>query len=312
MRTLIELLIQHGVLLVFAVTLAARVGMPVPAAPLLVVAGGLAAAGEVSITAALAVAVLANLLGDGIWFQAGRIYGHRVMKLLCRISLSPDSCVRQSETLLARWGGSSLIAAKFLPGISVVAAPMAGALGMTLPRFLAFDLLAGALWSGIFLGLGLLLSEQIQEVLDALASAGVYAVLALLLIMAGLVLRRWWQRRQFLRDLEGARITVGEAMSLVDQGLEPVFIDVRADASRQIDPRRIAGARLTELARLSEHARGLPRDRELVLYCNCPNDVSAALAVRTLAGLGFTRVRALTGGLDGWAAAGGHLLGAPD
>lgn len=304
MLTLINLLIQHGLLLVFAVTLAARIGVPVPAAPLLVVAGGLAAAGSMSMAAALAVAIGANVLGDAVWFQAGRLHGHRVMKLLCRISLSPDSCVRQSESLIARWGGSSLVAAKFLPGISVVAAPMAGALGMPLTRFLAFDVLAGALWSGLFLGLGMLLSDQIQNVLDALASAGAYALLALLVIVAALVLRRWWQRRQFMQQVSGARITVEEAAALVAQGLEPVFIDVRADASREIDPRRIPGARLTELATIAAQSAGLPRDRELVLYCNCPNEVSAALAARTLASLGFTRVRALTGGLDGWAAAG--------
>lgn len=307
MQTLIDLLIHHGLLLVFAITLAARIGVPVPAAPLLVVAGGLAAAGTMSLAAALAVAILANVLGDGVWFQAGRLHGHRVMRLLCRISLSPDSCVRQSESLIARWGGSSLVAAKFLPGISVVAAPMAGALGMSVTRFLAYDVAAGALWSGLFLGLGLLLSDQIQDVLDALASAGVYAVLALLVIVAGLVLRRWWQRRQFLDDVAGGRITVDEAAALVAQGLEPVFIDVRADASREIDPRRIPGARLTELATIAAHSADLPRDRELVLYCNCPNEVSAALAARTLTGLGFTRVRALTGGLDGWAAAGQAL-----
>lgn len=304
MRTLIELLIQHGVLLVFLVTLAARIGAPLPAAPLLVVAGGLAASGELSWPAALAVAVAANVLGDGVWYQAGRAYGHRVMRLLCRISLSPDSCVRQSESLLARWGGSSLLAAKFLPGISVVAAPMAGALGMSLPRFLAFDVLAGALWSGAFLMLGFLLSEQIQQVLDMLASAGLVAVLALLLIVAGLVLRRWWRRRRFLRGVASARISVDEAFALIEQGLEPLFIDVRAGASRDIDPRRIPGAQLIELNQLAAQAAAWPRDRELVLYCNCPNEVSAALAAKALAEQGFTRVRALSGGLDGWAAAG--------
>jgi rhodanese-related sulfurtransferase len=173
-----------------------------------------------------------------------------------------------------------------------------------LSRFLAFDLVAGALWSGAFLALGLLLSEQIQQVLDMLAGAGLLAGLALLLIIAGLVARRWWRRRQFLRDVETARITVDEAFALVEQGLEPVFIDVRADASREIDPRRIPGARLAELKRIGEHAASLPRDRELVLYCNCPNEVSAALAAKVLAGHGFTRVRALAGGLDGWEAAG--------
>lgn len=304
MATLIALLIEHGVLLVFAVTLAARVGAPVPAAPLLVVAGGLAAGGQLSWAWAFAVAIAANLIGDGVWFQAGRAYGHRVMKLLCRISLSPDSCVRQSESLITRWGGSSLVAAKFLPGISVVAAPMAGALGMPLARFLAFDIAAGALWSGLFLLLGLLLADQIQQVLDMLASAGLVALLALLAIVAALVARRWWRRRSFLRDVDTARISIDEAIALVDGGREPLFVDVRAAGNVAVDPRMIPGARLADLSDIARHAATLPRDRELVLYCNCPNEVSAAMAVKVLNEHGFTKVRALVGGLDGWEAAG--------
>ena len=126
MSQLLALVIAHGTLLVFAATLAARIGAPVPAAPVLVLAGGLAAMGQLSWFAALAAAIVANIIGDGLWFWAGRHYGSRVLRLLCRISLSPDSCVRQSEAFILRWGGSSLIAAKFIPGISVVAPPMAG------------------------------------------------------------------------------------------------------------------------------------------------------------------------------------------
>lgn len=304
MRALIDLLIQHDFLLVFLVTLAARIGAPVPAAPLLVVAGGLAAAGRLSAVSLVVAAVLANVLGDAIWYIAGRNYGHRVLRLLCRVSLSPDVCVRQSESLIARWGGSSLLAAKFLPGISVVAAPMAGALGMSFARFLAFDLAAGALWSGLFLLLGLLLSDQIQQVLDMLASAGLVALLALLAIIAALVARRWWRRRSFLRDVDTARISIDEAIALVDGGREPLFVDVRAAGNVAVDPRMIPGARLADLSEIARHAATLPRDRELVLYCNCPNEVSAAMAVKVLNEHGFTKVRALVGGLDGWEAAG--------
>lgn len=310
MRTLVELLIQHGTLLVFLVTFAARVGLPVPAAPLLVVAGGLAANGELSAPGLLAATLLANLLGDAVWFQAGRAYGHRVLKLLCRISLSPDSCVRQSESMIARWGGSSLLAAKFLPGISVVAAPMAGALGMPWLRFLSFDLAAGALWSGVFLGLGLLLSEQIQQTLDLLANAGIAAAAGLLLIVAVLVLRRWWRRRRFLREVASPRISVSEAFALIEQGLEPIFVDVRGESGRAADPRHIPGALSLEQLRIRrEQQAALPSDIELVLYCNCPNEVSAAIAANTLASQGYTRARALTGGLEGWARAGRPLAG---
>jgi len=305
MRQLLELLIAHGVLLVFLVTLAARAGVPLPAAPLLVVAGGLAAEGQLSGLASLAVAVLANIGGDAVWFVAGRRQGHRVMKLLCRISLSPDTCVRQSEGLILRWGGSALLAAKFLPGVSVVAAPMAGALGMSWRRFVAYDFVAGLLWSGAFLLLGLMLADQIQQVLDMLASAGFVALAALLLIVAGMLVRRLWRRIRFTRRTRGHRITVDEAAALLRDGAAPpLFIDVRAAGGRAVDPRRIPGALLLELDQMKSHAASLPRDRELVLYCNCPNEVSAALGVTLLGEAGLTRARALVGGLDGWEAAG--------
>jgi len=173
MREIVTLLVDHGVLIVFAATLAARIGMPVPASPLLVVAGGLAESGTLSWPVAALAAIVANVIGDALWFEAGRRHGHRVMRLLCRISLSPDSCVRQSEALIGRWGGSSLIAAKFVPGVSVVAAPMAGALQMPWLRFLGFELLAAAVWTLLFLGIGAVFSSQIQQVLDVMASTGV-------------------------------------------------------------------------------------------------------------------------------------------
>ncbi len=309
MRELIDLLIAHGVLLVFLVTLAARVGLPLPAAPMLVVVGGLAAEGQLSGMASLAVAVLANIAGDVIWFVAGRRHGYRVMKLLCRISLSPDACVRQSEDLILRWGGQALLAAKFLPGVSVMAAPMAGALGFGWGRFIAYDFVAGLLWSATFLLLGLMLSDQIQQVLDMLAGAGFVALAALALLLVGLILRRLWQRRRFSRRILGGRITVAEAAALQDSGGAPVFIDVRAAGAHAVDPRHIAGALLIDIEQLKRQAASLPRDRDLVLYCNCPNEVSAALAVTVLAEQGITRARALVGGLDGWVEAGRTVAG---
>lgn len=311
MRTLIELLIQHGVLLVFLVTLAARAGAPLPAAPLLVVAGGLAAEGQLSGSAALLVAVLANIGGDAVWYLAGRRHGQRVMKLLCRISLSPDACVRQSEGLILRWGGQALLAAKFLPGVSVVAAPMAGALGMSWRRFLSYELLAGLIWSGVFLLLGMMLADQIQQALDMLADAGLFALLALGLIFAGLLVRRLWLRQRFARRTRGVRrISAAEALRLSPA---PLFIDVRGGGAPGAASHRIAGALALGLDELREQASGLPRDRELVLYCNCPNEASAALGAGQLLEAGLSRVSALVGGFDGWAAAGLPLdSGAPE
>ena len=304
MHALVALLLDHGALIIFAVTLAARLGAPVPASPLLVVAGSLVMAGQISMAAALATSIAANILGDGAWFLAGRRYGYRVMRQLCRISLSPDSCVAQGESLITRWGGRSLIAAKFIPGVSVIAAPMAGALGMSSTRFLAFEIAAALAWTLAFMALGAVFSDQIQQIFDIMASTGAMATGVLVLAIAALVAVRYWRRRRFLRELDIPRIGVDELHALMEQGHDPLIIDVRSDASAQIDARRIPGAISVPLRDI--HARGadLPADREIVLYCNCPNEVSAARAAAVLAARGLIRARPLAGGLDAWVASG--------
>ena len=304
MHALVALLVAHGALIIFAVTLAARLGAPVPASPLLVVAGGLVIAGQLSIAAALGTSIAANIIGDGAWFLAGRRHGYRVMKLLCRISLSPDSCVRQSETLITRWGASSLIAAKFVPGISVIAAPMAGALGMSSSRFLAFEVVAAVAWTLAFMALGMVFSGQIQQVFDIMARTGGLATAALVLALGALVAVRYWRRRRFLRELNIPRIGVDELHALMAQGRDPLVIDVRSDVSTQIDARRIPGAISVPLRDIHAAGADLAPDREIVLYCNCPNEVSAAHAAGVLAARGFLRARPLAGGLDAWVAAG--------
>ncbi|SFN08070.1 membrane protein DedA, SNARE-associated domain [Variovorax sp. OV329] len=291
---------RHGVTVVFLATLAARLGAPVPASAVLVVAGGLIAAGQLSLPAVLAVGVLANVLGDGAWYYAGRRFGYRVMRLLCKVSMSPDSCVRRSETLITDWGGTSLLAAKFVPGVSVVAPPMAGALKMPLARFTAFDALAGLIWTGVFVGLGWVFSQQIQEVLDAMANAGSVGVALLVVLILIGIGTRWWRRRAALRDLNVERIGVHELRELLDSEGAPVVIDVRSEAAAAIDPRRIPGAVLIHPNGIEHQIAQLPRDREIVLYCDCPNEVSAAKAAAVLSRHGFVRVRPLRGGLQAW------------
>jgi membrane protein DedA with SNARE-associated domain/rhodanese-related sulfurtransferase len=300
MRDLIPLLIAHGALIVFVITLAARVGAPVPAAPLLVVAGGVAMAGQISLLVCVGVSVVANVLGDAVWYQAGRWRGHRVMKLLCRISLSPDTCVRQSEGILSRWGGSSLIAAKFLPGISVVAAPMAGALGMSWQRFISYDIGAALIWTLAFLAVGVVFAGQIVVVLDFMTKFGTIAAVAIVIALTTMIIYRYLRRRWMLSDRYAPRIAVHELRELIRRGEAPIVIDVRSSVAMLQDGRRVPGAIAATLAQLPTTAAELPRDREVVLYCNCPTEVSALRGVRILADHGHHRARALHGGLDAW------------
>ena len=304
MHQLVALLLDHGALIIFAITLAARIGAPLPASPLLVVAGSLVMAGQMSMAAALGTSIAANLIGDGAWFAAGRRYGYRVMRQLCRISLSPDSCVQQGESLITRWGGGSLIAAKFVPGVSVIAAPMAGALGMSTARFLAYEIVAAVVWTLACMALGMIFSDQIQQIFDVMASTGSLATAVLVLVLAALLAVRYWQRRRFLRELDIPRIGVDELHALMERGEAPLVIDVRSDAGTQVDARRIPGAISVQLREMDAHGAGLSPDREIVLYCNCPNEVSAARAAAVLAARGLVRARPLAGGLDAWVASG--------
>lgn len=310
MAQLMSLMVANALGLIFGVSLAARLGLPVPAAPVLVVAGALVAVGQVSLSGALVVAVLGNLIGDGAWFYAGRRYGYRFMRLLCRISLSPDSCVRRSESLITRWGGLSLLAAKFVPGVSVVAPPMAGALGMSSLRFVLFETGAALVWAVVFLALGYAFRDSVQGVLNALADAGSVATIVVVAAVAAMLAVRYWRRRRFMRLTRMPRISVDELYDLMGTETPPMVIDVRGAASIQIDPRRIPGALPLSLKSIQHRRTAHLFDdaRDVVLYCNCPNDVSAALAAGALSAHGVPRARPLAGGLDAWVAAGRPTL----
>ena len=303
MQSLIALMVQHGLVLIFAVTLVARLGAPVPAAPLLVVAGALAASHQLLWSAAALASLLANLLGDGAWFWAGHHFGHRVLRLLRRSSLAPDTCVRQSEDLLTRWGGASLVAAKFVPGISVVAPPMAGALGMRWRTFAAFEIISAVLWTDLFMAVGAVFSTQIEQALNILSTTGAVATGVLALLIAGHLGLRY-RRRALLRGLRTARVGVAELRGLMNDPPGPVVSDVRTKRGRGIDSRHSPGAQEFPLEDLKRRAHQLPREREMVLYCNCPNEASSARGAKMLAKLGFKHVRPLEGGFDAWIDAG--------
>ena len=308
---MLALLVAQGGWIVFGATLLSRLGLPVPGAPFLVVAGAMVAVGRLSIWVVLPAAVLASVLGDAAWFVIGRRQGYRILRTLCRLSISPDSCVSQSENFIGRWGGASLVAGKFVPGVSVVAPPIAGALGTPVSRFLAWQALGALTWSVAFVLLGVVFATQIEAVLAALSSLGAAAGVALVLLFAAYLLYRLWKRHSFLRSVASARITVDELRTLMDEGRDLVILDVRSATGRAMDPRSIPGSRPLELHAVDAIVPTLPEDHQIVVWCNCPNEASAAEAARRLAAKGRSRVKPLLGGLDAWAAA-GHPVEVPE
>ena len=302
MSFLLELIEQYGLLFVFGNVLIEQLGIPVPAYPTLVITGALLGRGEYSGPMLLVTAVIAALIADFVWYMAGRRYGSRVMARLCKISLSPDSCVRQTESIYVRYGPASLLVAKFIPGFASVASALAGAIGTRPAKFIVFDALGAALWSGSAIFLGSLFSTAIADLLDILASLGMWGTVLVALALAVYLAKKWWQRHAFIKELRMARITVEELDQLLKAGNPPTIIDVRSELSRQTG--RIPGAQILSDDDISGLVVNTATDSEVIIYCACPNEASAARLAKKLMQRGYTRVRPLTGGIDAWVAAG--------
>ncbi|MDB5753895.1 MAG: sulfurtransferase [Massilia sp.] len=299
MSSLILLIQTYGVLIVFGTVLIEQMGLPIPAMPILIVAGALAVAGDINWAACLAASMAACLVSDLFWFRAGRFYGKRILRLLCKISLSPDYCVSQTEDKFKRYGSKSLVLAKFIPGFNTIASPLAGAMGTTTPRFLAFALTGGLLWSSVGIGAGALFHDSVGEVLDTLDTMGGAALAGLLALLALFVLYKYIERRRFRLSLPVERIQIHELHDLIDGGHAPLVIDARSLTAQQLEP-AIPGSLNYLSCTPGELMASLDKDRHIVVYCSCPNDVTAAQVARQFLANGFHRARALHGGLDAW------------
>jgi len=303
-QDLSSIISQYGLAVVFGNVFAEQIGVPVPAIPTLVVAGAFGMSGKLPLIAVFLVALAACVVADVAWYVAGRRYGNRVMRLLCTVSLTPDSCVSQTQDRFERWGVNALLIAKFVPGISLLAPPLAGATRIGWVRFMIFNTAGGALWVAAGMAGGMLLGEQIEMLLGYVEKYGGTFLVLLGAIIVGYVAFKWWERHRFYAMLRMARISVHELYRLIDAGAAPLVVDVRSHTARAIEPRYIPGALHLPLTGFEDHVKELPRDREIILYCACPNEASAAQVAKLLVNAGFMRVRPLLGGLDAWIAAG--------
>ena len=289
-----------GLLVVTINVLLDQIGIPLPAIPALVIAGAVASGNSMAEGELFLGAVAACLAADTSWYMAGRVYGNRVMRVLCRISLTPDSCVSQTHSRFERWGSKALLVAKFVPGLSIIASPLAGATRMGWMRFLSFSSLGAALWVGSGLGAGVLLKTQIETLLPHLKSAGTIAGILFAATLAAYIGFKWWQRRRFYGALRMARISAAELYELIDAGAAPLIVDVRTASAWALEPQWIPGAIHLPIHDLDKHVKELPRDREIILYCTCPNEVTSARVALQLKRHGVGHVRPLEGGFPLW------------
>jgi membrane protein DedA with SNARE-associated domain/rhodanese-related sulfurtransferase len=302
---------QYGLAIVALNVLLNQMGLPVPVVPTLVLAGAITANGQQPLGPVFLLAVGACLLADSGWYWVGQRYGIRVLKVLCRISLEPDSCVNETQSQFDRWGVNSLVIAKFVPGWATIAPPLAGAMRIGWGRFISLSTLAAMLWVGAGLLAGRLFKTQIALLLIHLDRVGSIAFLGALVLLSAYVAFKWWERSRFYKMLRMARISVAELYALIEGGAEPLIIDVRSPTARALEPHWIPGALHISLPDVDVHLKDLPRDRDIILYCTCPSEASAARVAKILMNHGFKRVRPLHGGLEAWVAAGHGVARAP-
>jgi membrane protein DedA with SNARE-associated domain len=260
-------LLRHPYAILFGVVLAEQLGLPLPSVPVLLAAGALAGLGGMDAGSALVLALLATLTADLVWFEAGRRRGHRVLQLLCKVSLEPDSCVRRTEDVFARHGPRSLLFVKFVPGLGLMAVTLAGAFGLRRRRFLLYDLPGAVLWASAYLALGYAFSGQIETALEAVRRLGVTVAGGIAVLAAAWLFWKYVQRRRFIRDIHMERISPDELRRKLEAGEPIAIVDLRHRLEFEADPRTLPGALRMDAAELAARHEEIPRDRDVVLYC---------------------------------------------
>ena len=295
-----HILLTYGYLLLFAWVLVEQLGIPLPAAPVLLAAGALSAEHEISFSLALLAGLVGALIADSSWFLIGRRYGHHVLRLLCKLSLEPTTCVRRTQDSFGRRRAITVVIAKFVPGLSLLAAPVAGQNGMGLGSFLFFDVIGATLWVGALLTAGRFFGDLLKRDPNLLNMVGRFSGGLLLLGIIGFLVGRIIRRRIIIKQLVAARLEPEELKRQMDAG-EPVYIvDLRNPRELLSDPFTLAGALLFSPDSLTARHHEIPRDRDIVLFCSCPSEATAAKTAMTLHKLGIERVRPLRGGYDEW------------
>jgi membrane protein DedA with SNARE-associated domain/rhodanese-related sulfurtransferase len=302
MNATVEFLLQHGYLLLFGFVLAEQSGLPIPSTPMLLAAGALAGLSRMSLLFAWALAIVASLIGDSLWFLLGRWRGASILNVFCRISLEPDTCVQKTKTTYTRHGVNWLLFAKFVPGLSTIAPPMAGMFKVAPWKFIGMDTAGAILWSGAYLLVGWIFRDQLELVAAMLARLGSGLIAVLIGAIVLYIAYKYIQRQRVYRDLRIARITPAELKRRVDKGDKVIVIDLRSEFEQAEG--RIPGS-LTAVGDdvemlVSTIGALVIAESEVVLYCSCPNEISSARAALRLKRHGVKRVRPLEGGFPVW------------
>lgn len=303
------LFLRHAYSVLFGWVLVEQAGLPIPSVPLMLAAGTMSAAHKIHLALILPVILLACLMADTMWWWMGRRFGSRVLDILCRMSLDASTCVNRAQGSIARRGGVTLLFAKFVPGVSTIAAPIAGQSGMSYAEFAAYDMTGTLVWAGAWLFAGRFFGDMARRSNQFFGTLTHFAVALVLAMILGIIIYRYVQRQRFLAELRGLRLEPEQLLAMMDDarsegGQLPFIIDLRHPLDVLTDPEVLPGALRIGPDELKLHRDEIPHDREIVLYCTCPSEQTSAKVAMELRRLGVHRVRPLRGGLQGWKDAG--------
>ena len=305
--------VHYAYLIVFVWVLAEQLGIPIPSIPLLLTAGTLTATHRVSHPLVVLAVLAACAIADSMWFLLGRRYGGSVLKLVCRLSFEASTCVTKTEGYFSRRGPATLLFAKFVPGLSTVAPPIAGQSGMSLPKFLLYDLAGSLIWAEAYILAGRFFGDLAKRSAPFFQWLGHFAFVIFILMVLGFFAYRVFRQRKFLRQVRELRLEPSELKEMLDNAersgnTPPFIVDLRHPLDYLPDPRVLPGALRIGPNELKQHSEIIPRDRDVILYCTCPSEETSARLALQLHKLGIYRVRPLRGGFEGWKDAGYPLV----
>lgn len=299
MPVALSFFMKYGYFILFFWVLTEQFGVPIPSAPLLITSGTLTATHKLNLPLVLLAIVLGCLVSDTVWYYMGKRYGGVVVRLLCRLSMESNTCVKKTEGYFTRNGARSLLFAKFIPGLGTVAAPIAGQTSMPLRHFITYDAAGSLLWALAFTLAGRFFGDFLKHT-DIVHSVSHAAGVLFILLLIGFLIYRFTRQRAFIKEMRTARLEPVELKGMLDRKQEVYIVDLRHPLDYLPDPRTLPGAVLLTPDKLVEHTDNIPRDRDVVLFCTCPSEATAAKMALTLRKIGVFRVRPLRGGFDEW------------
>ena len=305
MDSLLAGISQHGYPILFLAVFLESVGIPVPAALALLLAGGASASGSLRIEFALASAIAAMLIGDTLMYMLGRFTGWWLLGALCRLSLNPESCILRSADSFYRRGRIVLLFAKFVPGINTMAGPLAGSMRMPFLQFLGLDCLGAACYVGAYLGVGFAFSSVLGRITSGLHTFGSvvsWVVAAAIAVYLAYQIRAWMKSR-VLREVPRVPVTEVARRLYSGEGGDIAVYDVRSHGYYEQGATRIQRSVRLEPNALHQAKHTFPKDKEIFLYCTCVKQATSMRVAHELREHGL-QSSVIDGGLRAWKKAG--------